>query len=275
MEGAYGPWVIDQPLYFDKRHRKQISTVKDYPKWVLKIVPHTDVDKTINTQELLLLNAMWNRPIRNAIEQPKNLYDAWGLTDEDFWYAMRRYKGHVRFADRDRWKEVARAALEFLCDLHRDHGLLHLDLKKENILVDDNGRCVVADYELVSRPKSGATCERSNYDRWYYMRYGAEWSEPICCWRMDLTMLGYVLAELTWDLENNKEWRFPRECTRHMEDDEDALYYTDVIALRSMEIARAHPVVCDYLSIVSELTWSPWTPPPSGAFYQRLLQLFL
>jgi serine/threonine protein kinase len=268
----YSEWGADETLYYNKTHEKRIVTVLRYPDWVLKIVRHTDPDGTNNTQELLLLNQMRNDPIRHAIKTPRHLGDAWGLTGTEFWYAMERCSGHIGHQHRALWKEVARAGIEFLSDLHRKHGLLHMDIKRQNILVTYDNKFVVADYELVTRPKTGATCERSQYDRWYYIRYGAEWNQPLACWRMDLTMLGYLLAELLWE---GREWQFQRECTRHMEEDEDALYYKDALALRSEEIAKADPTVLSYLAIVAELPWNPWSAPPPVAFYERLLTLFV
>jgi hypothetical protein len=272
MGEIYGEWKPDETVYYNKKHKKRVVTVLNYPEWVLKIVSHTDCDGTSNTQELLLLNQMRNDPIRHAITTPRHIADAWGLTSDEFWYAMGRCRGHVSSANRGDWKKIARAGIEFLCDLHRRHGLLHMDIKRQNILVTNDNRYVVADYELVSRPKSGATCERSQYDRWYYVMYGAEWNEPLSCWRMDLTMLGYLLADL---LHEGPDWRFHRECTRHMENDEDALYYLDVLSLRADAIGKAHPTVLAYLAVIAELPWQPWSAPPSAAFYERLLALFV
>jgi hypothetical protein len=274
MSYKYGEWITDDTLYYNRKHRKYVYTVQNYPQWVLKVCRLKESDGSENIQELPLLVHMRSSPIRNSIRQPDEIRDAWGFTEDEFWYAMRRCEGHIDPSRHlTRWREVARCVLEFLCDLHRNHGLLHMDIKKENVL-DTGASFVVSDYELVTRPRSAATCELSTYDRWYYMRYGAEWKEPVRCWRMDLTMVGYLLAEITWDSANNNEWSFRRECNAHMEEDEDAVYYEDVIKLRASEMSRVHPDVLRYFAAIEEVPWTPWISPPSAAFYDRLMKIF-
>lgn len=274
MRYEYGEWETDKTLYYNRRYEKYIYTVLNYPNWVLKVCRLHEPDGSENIHELPLLVQMRNSRIRNAIQQPNVIRDAWGFTEDEFWYAMERCEGHIEPAKHlPRWREAARCILEFLCDLHRNHGLLHMDIKKENVL-DTGTSFVVADYELVTRPRSVLTRELSTYDRWYYMRYGAEWNQPVRCWRMDLTMAGYLLGELTWDFTNNNEWSFRRECNAHMEEDEDAMYYEDVIKLRASEMSRVHPDVLRFFAALEELPWNPWAPPPPAAFYDRLIKIF-
>lgn len=60
---------------------------------------------------------------------------------------------------------VAKDALEAISYLH-EHDLIHRDIKTENILVDDNWRCVVCDYGFARRKQTSKAMTICGTDEW-------------------------------------------------------------------------------------------------------------
>jgi serine/threonine protein kinase len=168
------------------------------------------------------------------------------------------------------------AALDFLEDLHRGPGLLHMDIKAENILLDASTmEWVVADYDLFETPSAGPAASFDDDYFWYYMAIGgAEPDKPLITWRTDLLMLGYTLAELTWDVDKFGKWEFYPECNARRRGRTGTLHDLDadeLVRVRNTEMLFAEPTVCEFLDAVDELVpWDAGSEPPVAAVYERL-----
>lgn len=192
---------------------------------------------------------------------------------------MRAYTGSVlsngAYA-RDHWRRLAIHVLDFLEDLHRGHGLVHLDLTQSNVFVDTSAcRFVVGDYELLHRPEMDPLRHAEDDYLWYFVEHGADLDEPNVAWRMDFVMLGHMLARLTWPEENSSDWAFARECERRRKGRGKYEQDADVVAERDSVLSRAHPTVVVYLDRVATLV--PWrqAEPPAASVYSELRALFI
>ena len=266
--GLTGPWIPNGTLYSNSG--VSILTTTD-PKWLVK----TFRGAAWAELEFITRVANGEHPIRHMVELPEK--DRSGSNILWSWYAMRRYDTTVSLPwGRKCWKQLARTVLEFLEDLHRGHGLVHMDIKLPNLLVDLSANtCVVAAYELVGPPTMNAAREFSDDYYWYFVGFGAEPDKPLTTWRMDFLMLGYTLAELLWDTETFGTWRFSAECDKRRKGLLPDKTDREIIELRAVELLDAHPVVRDYLATVARLV--PWdsTGPPTASVYQTLRDLFL
>jgi hypothetical protein len=278
-ETTYGPWIVltDAPLYHCiKPETSSVSIVPTTDtNWVLKLTTAEEV-----VAVLLLFEA---RP-RNCVQFPPTLGALCGSTSvaDRQWYAMRRYSGsaasHRDFC-REGWQALAVAVLAFLEDLHCGMGRVHGDIKPSNILVDTRRReFVVSDYETVSAPNDRQAIDYDVDSRWYYLAWGAEPDCPVRSWRMDLTALGYLLADLTWPAENTRT--FYRDCLAYRQgglDPRDELdVMAEVLARRDAEMARACPEsLRNYFEILElNVLWTAATAPPR-TLYRALTGLFV
>jgi len=259
-----GPWTSTGTLYESRGVEIHTAGID----WVFKVTARSE----IQTEIKFIDKVAEGSPIRNMVEVPIE----WINRSGDDWYAMRRYDGHVHVRSefcRRHWRLLATSVLDFLEDLHRGHDLIHLDIKDKNILVSRaQTKFVVADYELVVQPSPDATCTYDADHAWYYMQHGAEWEEPCASWRMDFTMLGYLLARLTWDPANH-DWTFTSACEERRTGS-GGLALEEILADRAETMAKAHPTVIAYLDRVAALV--PWyaSTVPAAVVYAELRSVF-
>ena len=269
-EYRLGTWICHDPLY--DRMCIRIWQTQD-PAWLVK--ENVGGRKNEIEVEIDFIGRSGPR-VRNMVTVPADPIARSGLN----WYAMRAYTGSV-FANgayaRTHWRVLAEHVLNFLEDLHRDHGLVHLDLTQSNVFVDTSAcQFVVGDYELLSKPEMDALHHAEDDYLWYFVEHGADLDEPNIAWRMDFVMLGYMLARLTWNSqENSSDWAFARECERRRKGRGKYETDADVIAERDSTLVRAHPTVVSYLDRVANLV--PWcqVEAPAAEVYSELRALFL
>jgi serine/threonine protein kinase len=192
---------------------------------------------------------------------------------------MMRYQGalSVDATARSYWRTIAVSVLTFLQYFHTRCRKVHMDIKCPNILVErPRMRFVVSDYDLAGtiRPDK-VTCSYRPDTCWYYVAMGAELDKPLYSWRMDLTALGYMLAAITWEEDDNGNWKFYDECMlrrngRHGLDISD----NDLIKMRDSEMTQIHLTVRTYLNMVAARVGWCDVEPPSKEFYGELLSLF-
>jgi hypothetical protein len=268
----FGPWTTKEVLYSSNGNTIYATTS---PNWVIK----ESTDKTvIELSTLLDFYTSGCRP-RYSIEIPKLLYSLYGRTPTSGWYAMRRYTDCVKRNEYcvGIWKNIAVAGVNFMRDLHRKFHFIHMDMKISNILVEHtSGAIAFADYELVEKePSTNELLADVSPDlKWYYLGFGCEQFQPFRAWRTDLTMFGYILADLTWGLTGRGPWEFQPECWKRRKR-ERGLALTDhqLLELRDSELLNSHPSVVAYLQKVKDILWTA-EQPPSDAFYDELVALF-
>lgn len=268
---AYGPWIVSGTLYEKDGTYIYATTNVSY---VLKFMTHAE--QLLDEMRLLLM-IYHNRP-RHSIELPKELYGLYGQTTEGGWYAMKRYTGCVDRGStycKTLWRLVAQHCLQFLQDFHTTYNLVHMDIKRANILVDTHKKeFVVTDYELAESLTSSAypVLLRDNKDdyKWYFFMYGAELDQPIVAWRFDLAALGYVLASLTAPEE---AWTFEADCELKRVGGGSGITEDELVAKRAAALATADPAVLAYFERIKEVAWDAKLPP-SRAFYEELEALF-
>jgi hypothetical protein len=265
--------IADTPIYA-KRDNQIFATQDGF--WAIKRTKTSDLSKLDEIRYVLTLAAA---PPRNCVEFPHRSDLLFGTAHEEVWYAMSLYDGPVKPSDiicRSNWKQIACSVLEFLEDLHCRYGLAHMDIKPSNILMDRRAhRFVVSDFELLVCPGSSKTPQgcADRHTQWYYLGFGAEWSEPMESWRMDLVMVGYLLADLTW----NPDFSWPARdfCWDVAEGKILPDSPLELLRERDQQLrAGAAPVVVTYLDRVAAAV--PWglKPPPPHAFYEELRALF-
>jgi hypothetical protein len=104
---------------------------------------------------------------------------------------------------------------------------------------------------------------------WYFLARGAEPGKALYSWRMDLTGLTYLLAEILWPTDYLKP-TFPNVCNRAMVEKKTDITAEELVALRAAEMEWcAHPVVRRLLERIAEIPWDALAPPPR-AFYAQL-----
>lgn len=273
----YIPWSIRQTLF---RHRGTNIFQTQNPHWVLKDVE--DTDRSIAELGVVLL--LWRIPVRHSVELPRDIYRLYGRSPVSGWYALRHYDGHINTHStfcQTHWRTIARHCIQFLQDFHRGLGLVHLDIKKQNILCDvSTATFVVADYEHADKPDLIPTRDYDQCHVWYYLALGAEYDSPLKSWRTDFMALGYVLASITATILGNP-WTFDKEFWRCKDENTPVVVGTlpdtdlnRLVRLRECEINGAHPIVLEYLRRIStSVSWSQERPPPQ-AFYGELEELF-
>jgi hypothetical protein len=281
----YGPWVVpvtagSQPLY--QCNDTQGLSVAVLPTtdsdWVLKIrADDRDPD------ELIAVLLIYQFRPRNSVQFPSTISALCGTAPGLHWYAMRRYAGSaaaLRDYCRGNWQALAVAVLAFLEDLHTTIGRVHCDIKPSNILVDPLRReFVVADYESLHVPDGRLTRDYCQDSCWYYLAWGAEPDRPVRSWRMDLTALGYLLADLTWPEDTNRTFYADCLAGRQGEFDpaDEAAVMEEIVARRDSEMARACcPTLRAYFETL-EISGPAWdvTRPPTRSLYRQLAVLFM
>lgn len=274
-----GPWTLTEKIYTRRDAGVSIYATTD-PDWVVKvyeITNGTSVDHAYD--ELHTIIELQSNKIPHRVEVPVEPHRFFGTRPGVIWYAMRRYSSSVVIDPEARahWRSIAVSVLTFLQYFHTRCRKVHMDLKCGNILVDRGRmRFVVSDYDLAGpvRPDKVASQYTPN-TYWYYAAMGAELNEPLNSWRMDLTALGYMLAAITWNTEENNRWKFYDECLLRR-DDKHGLEISDedLIRMREEEMSRIHLTVRTYLNMVAaQVPWSAADPPPRE-FYNRLMALF-
>lgn len=263
---AYGPWIVTGTLY--SRNGTYIySTVMS--QYVIKVMKH---DKQL-LNEMRVLFSILEAPPRHSLSLPKKVYYLYGQTPEAGWYAMKRYDGHVERNSycKTHLQTIARHCLQFLQDFHSTQRLVHMDIKRGNILCDmDNTEFVLVDYELADSPSSKQLHELPDDYKWYYFGYGAEMDQPLISWRFDLVALGYVLASLTVAEE---DWTFEEESEKKRREKTDSTE-EELITKRAASLAKADPIVLTYMDKLKEVPWDS-KEPPSRMFYEQLEALFV
>jgi len=216
--------------------------------------------------ELRIVRRVMRESIRSCVEFPEE--NRSGIN----WYAMRRYDGHLEADEfgRSQWRSIGVQILAFLEDFHHGLGMVHMDIKKTNILVDrQQGTVHVCDFANAESP-AVVTRHLRTFDpntKWYYIGFGCEFDQPMVSWRTDLVALGYLLASL----QPNWTWRFEAECWEKREG-RGILGEEATVELRRQEMRR-YPDLEPYFA---RLTLLPWTAvdPPARSFYQELAALF-
>ena len=260
----YAPWCPYTVIY--EKHGTEIIET-DYREWVMKRM----FDARRIRKEIKILRSILADAPRHSITVPPQISRYYDYSSDGGWYVMKRYTDevcrHNTFC-KEHWKTMAVHALQFLQDLHHNHHKVHMDIKKGNILYDEKAcNFVVGDYELVQEICSTHILDLDDDHRWYYLAMGAELTEPTYSWRMDLVALGYVMASLT-----APAWTFEQECFDHRTAT-GTMNVTDVLELRSTELAAADPLVTTYLDRVATIAWTSPDPPPRS-FYEELEALF-
>jgi len=186
---------------------------------------------------------------------------------------MKRYTGEVSLNDfcKANWRILAIHILQFLQDFHHVHRLVHMDIKKGNILYDMAGlNFVAADYEHAEAPSFTHTRHFDDDHKWYYIAMGAELDQPLYSWRLDLVALGYVLGSLTTEPQ---AWTFEQICW-DKRTKPGSLTEAEAIYQRNREIADIiEPQIKAYLALVATLAWDAKDPPPRS-FYEELEVIF-
>ena len=262
----FSPWNVTNVLY--NRRGTKIYETSD-SRWVLKVIG----DETQSLYELQILLRIIASVPRHSIALPPSRYGLYGRTQVAGWYAMKRYDGCVEINEfcKTQWQTLAIHVLQFLQDFHHGHGLLHMDIKKANILVDiDRTDFVVADYEHAEPPDSKRTADYDANHQWYYLAMGAEIDQQLYSWRFDLVALGYVLASLTVEPQC---WTFEQKCWDRRTG-KGGILYDEMIAIRSAELSGANSAICKYLERVATIPWAA-KEPPSRQFYKSLEAIFL
>lgn len=127
-----------------------------------------------------------------------NVYDA-GETDEGAFIVMEYVEGESLY---ERWPlpldEVLRVSQQVCAALHHahTHGIIHRDLKLENILLTAEGAAKLSDFGLARSLSSRLTGETSLAGTVYYLAPEAALGQPLDG-RADLYALGVLLYELT------------------------------------------------------------------------------
>lgn len=275
----WGPWTATGEVLYDKNGVKIMVTTEPY--YVIKVREKSDIAH----DELGALCMIRRHRLNYAVHTPRAPTKFCGMTDTHVWFAMQRYAGCLAYDSyaRDNWRRIAQDVLAFLTQLHRSCHLIHMDIKVTNILRHHTHPAfVVADYELCDTPNHRLTRDYGPDFRYYYLAMGAELDQPLYSWRMDLTALGYMLAEMTWNTVDNNRTTFQaamygrRDAAKAGISAETAtMSDEELVALRDREMAAAHPTVLAYLRKINEgLTWICEFPPPE-AFYRELLAFFL
>lgn len=274
---TYGPWSITDEVLYTKDKVRIVGTTDSHI--VLKIAPISDIAH----DEIGALIAMRRHSVTYGVYTPSDPRKFCGMTDKYVWYAMLRYAGHIAYNDESRrnWRRIAQDVLAFLTQLHRACHLVHMDIKVTNILqCKSRIAFVVSDYELCDTPNRRLTRDYGPDFRYYYMALGAELDQPLVSWRMDLTALGYILAEMTWNTVDHQRATFQKSMYS-LRDKAAAGESVDpsgddkLVALREREMAVAHPSVLGYLRLVAErVPWDMEAPPPES-LYRELLAFFL
>ena len=258
---SFGSWRISSILY--SQHGTTIYGTS-MREWVIKAM--TD-ENTAKDEVRALLAVLAHRP-RHCIQVPQQ-----NLTPESTWYVMRRYTGEVQ-ADtfyKVRWRIIAQHVLQFLQDFHVGMRMIHMDIKRGNIMYDhDTAEFVVADYELADSPRPMQTRDSSDSYKWYYLSVGAELDQPTVAWRMDLVALGYVLGSI---LAEPDAWTFEQLC-REKRHQSTPMSESELLALRDKEVAAVNPVIAAYMERVATVAWDSAEPPPR-TFYRELEALFV
>jgi hypothetical protein len=152
-----------------------------------------------------------------------------------------------------------------------------MDIKCPNILTDvTRRRYVVGDYDLAGPARPDKTARDYSTDMyWYYAAMGAEPNEPLYSWRMDLTALGYMLSAITWNRDEDADWKFYSECLKRREGKRSLEISDDeLIVLRESEMSRVHVTMRTYFNMVAaRVGWADSEPPPRR-FYEELISLF-
>lgn len=255
----FGPWTARSTLYESGGVR--ILQTTD-PDWVLKASGGI-------SRETEMVRKLHSYGVRRTVELPD---DFWGAG----WYAMRRYDGYLTCSEycRKHWRTFACNILEFLEDLHRA-GYAHMDIKKANVLIDRRtNTVVVADYEHIECPIAGLTCDSGANTAWYYMAMGAEWSEPLVGFRMDLMALAYMISDLSAPIcRDNPQGNRPFEQACYDRREGDGLPLRKIVALRDDDMAAADPAVQELVRRVRYMHWDARDAPPRS-FYTELRALF-
>lgn len=270
---AAGPWALRDVFY--TRNGVTIYTTED-PAWLVKV--HEDVDRA--SEELQVLLEVQSKKIPHRLEMHPEHERSFGTGPGFTWYAMKRYGGtlHVDSYARSYWRTVAVNVLTFLQYFHTRCRKVHMDIKCPNILCDpERMRFIVSDYDLSGPVRPDKPARAYSKDAlWYYVAMGADPDQPLYSWRMDLTALGYMLASITWNHEENNDWTFYREALRRREDKGTltGVSDADLVAMRESEMERVNLTVRSYLNLVGTLSWTAADPPPRD-FYDQLLRFFL
>lgn len=261
----YSPWCLYNTLY--TKHGTEIIET-DYSEWVVK---RMEDGHRMRKEIKLLLSILSNAP-RHAIAVPPPACRFYDYSRAGGWYVMKRYTDEVHRNSfcKENWKTLATHVLQFLQDLHHS-GKVHMDIKRPNILYDEAAcEFVVADYELVQEISSTHTLDLDDDHLWYYLSMGAELTEAVYSWRMDLVALGYILASLSVE---PSEWTFEQECYDHRTGS-GSMDLPELLDLRAAEVeAITEPLIITYFELIATIEWGSPAPPPP-VFYEELEALF-
>ena len=266
----YGPWTLGKCIYDargNKIYEATSSTLGSKEKWLVKVMPNDD------TQELSTLLALKaeSTPL-NMVQIPDSAYHQFGMNPTSVWFAMKHYEGPITKTHQKQWKRVATSCIDFICDLHKNHHRIYMDWRPENVLVDDKGSFVVADYETITTISRTKTRNVPFDSRWYYMYRGAEPDQWLYSWKMDLTGIAYMLIRLTTDGGSDICREF-LECRAREKKTHSSMRY---LAKKRNEIMYgfANPALKRFLDIIKPLKWNSQSPP-LYSIYDSLKALFI
>ena len=268
-----GPWTLGKELYSRGNNKLFDVTSELYPEpgqWILKVSPN---NKLTELTTILVFNDTGST---NSVKIPEDAYHRFGLTKDSVWFAMKKYAGHIGPANKSSWKEVAKACLKFLENLHKSKGYVYMDFRMENVLVDNDkfvcdNRFTVADYELVDKVGGLKLRNTTRSSRWYYMARGAEPDEWICSWKNDFVSLGYLLVMLT----TGKEFDIIDEfLSRRFDEPKSHKSMRQLAKERNAIIYEAaNDTLKAYFDKVRTIKHNLYMPP-NYSFYSELIELF-
>lgn len=188
---------------------------------------------------------------------------------EKFWYVMEKYdadcsKGNTFDLDINK---LIQSTIGFLKHLHREHKIIHGDIKLENILYRD-GTYTVCDYEAMTEAETSTLCNEDDYNNYYFYSYGAEYDKPIFSYRFDLQSLGYMLMIID---NNYNLLDFQTKAQKYYTDRSRSNHYAE------LEILKAKYEISDkinaYFKIIDAVDWF-CLDPPANEIYDGVIALF-
>jgi len=261
------PWKYHLLIY--NNNGTEIWTLRNNPDWLMKI-HYGDTD-----QEHRFLQLTAEHPCRNQVQIYTDPVDRFGKISADrYWYVMRKYEIPPLNHMKNDWRRLGKHILEFLEDLHRRYRQVHMDIKTTNILYDqEKNGFIVSDYGLTESPCPYRTTNTTFANhRYYYYRFGAVPDEPFLSYRMDLTMMAYMLLDLTWAYPDAPAFE---EAFILRRENPNMLIPTEaeIFAMRDSAVAKASPVVQELLrTIAASVPWDTEIPPPTS-FYAKLVDI--
>jgi len=259
---AIGPWIIQRIIDNDKLRCIAVVTLENNPEeeWIIKI-------QSIKTEYKFILKYGL---AKYGVKVPDDESISFGRYKKYFyWHIMEKF-------DTDCFKkntftlnesEFVKSVITFLKYLHREHKVIHGDIKLQNILYKD-GRYAVCDYEAIREPELSTVCDESDYDNYYYYSYGAEYGKPVFSFRYDLNAVGYMLMVIYNNYELLTFQKVAHVYYRNKSFDNNF----DELDEYKKEL-KIPDKLQTYFKIIERVDWSD-LEPPAEEIYDEIIQLF-